>query len=103
MMSIKVMSDEIRHNIHEAREKISRAYKFRSTDKGMADWYVEMAAAHLRFNDTGHANVVRLINEAKSKHSDNPMMPGMLAAYEEIHADIISEAAEVKAMIDSYK
>ena len=103
MRTIKILSDEIRHNIHEAREKISEAYKFRSMDKGMADWYAEMAVAHLRFNDAGHMNVVRMINEAKAKHADNPMTAGMLAVYEEMHSDIISEAAEVKAMIDSYK
>ena len=100
---IKVLSDEIRHNIHEAREKINNAYKLRDMDKGTADWYRDMAIAHIKFNDAGHSNVVRMIDDAKKKHADNPMMPGMLAVYEEMHADIIAEAAEVKAMIDSYK
>ena len=103
MKMIKVISDEIRENIHEAREKIKEAYKLREKDKAVADWYKEMAAAHLKFNDTGHNVVVRLINDAKEKMSGNPMMPGMMAVYEEIHADVAKDAAEVAAMIAAYK
>ena len=103
MRMIKVLSDEIRGNIHEAREKIKKAYEYREKDKATADWYKEMAAAHMRFNDAGHNVVVSLIKEAREKMSGNPMMPGMLAVYEEIHADIAKEAAEVQAMIAAYK
>ena len=103
MKMIKVISDEIRENIHEAREKIKEAYKLREKDKAVADWYKEMAAAHLKFNDTGHNVVVHLINEAKEKMAGNPMMPGMMAVYEEIHADVAKDAAEVQAMISAYK
>lgn len=103
MKMIKHLSDEIRHNIHEAREKISEAYKLKDKDRGVADWYKQMAAAHLDFNSTGHNCVTRLINEARSTEADNPMMPGMLAVYEEIHADIIKESAEVSAMISAFK
>ena len=103
MKMIKVISDEIRENIHEAREKIKEAYKLREKDKAVADWYKEMAAAHLKFNDTGPNVVVHLINEAKEKMAGNPMMPGMMAVYEEIHADVAKDAAEVQAMISAYK
>jgi hypothetical protein len=33
----------------------------------------------------------------------NPMMPGMMAVYNEIHADLKRESAEVHAMIQNYK
>jgi hypothetical protein len=103
MRIIKTLSDEIRHNIHEAREKISHAYKMHTIDKSTADWYRDMAVAHLKFNDAGHNIVVHMIDDAKKNHTNNPMVPGMLAVYEEMHADIMAESAEVKAMIDSYK
>ena len=103
MRMIKHLSDEIRHNIHEAREKINEAYKLKDKDRGVADWYKQMASAHLEFNTVGHGNVVRLINEAKANESANPMMPGMIAVYEEIHADIMKESAEVSAMIAAFK
>ena len=103
MRMIKQISADIRCNISEAREKICTAYKLRDKDKAAADWYKDMAAAHLAFNTAGHANVKRLIDEAKSKRADDKLMPGMVAVYEDMHADIMRESAEVQAMIASYK
>lgn len=103
MRMIKKVSDAIRENIHEAREKINMAYRLREEDKGVADWYKEMAAVHIGFNSTGHNVVTRLIEEAKSEKIGNPMLPGMMAVYNEIHADLKRESAEVQAMIQNYK
>ena len=103
MRIIKELCREIKGNVCEAREKICTAYKLREQDKVAADWYRDMAAAHLAFNQVGHANAKRLIDEAKSKHADDPLMPGMLAVYEDMHGDIMRESAEVQAMIQSYK
>ena len=103
MRMIKQLSDEIRENIHEAKEKIRMAYKLKDKEKGVADWYKDMAAAHLTFNTRAHECVTKMINEAKTKMADNPMTPGMIAVYEEIHADIIAENAEVQGMINAYK
>jgi hypothetical protein len=103
MRMIKKVSDAIRHNIFEAKEKIGMAYRLRDEDKAVADWYKEMAAAHLAFNGTGHTVVTKLIDHAKEHMHDNPMLPGMMAVYNEIHADLKKEAAEVQAMIQNYK
>jgi len=103
MRMIKKVSDEIRHNIFEAKDKIGMAYRLHDEDKAVADWYKEMAAAHLAFNENGHKNVMRLIEHARATSADNPMMPGMMAVYNEIHADLKREAAEVQAMIQNYK
>ena len=103
MRMIKQISGDIRCNISEAREKICTAYKLRDKDKAAADWYRDMAAQHLAFNTAGHANVKRLTDDAKSKHADDKLMPGMMAIYEDMHADIMRESAEVQAMIASYK
>ena len=103
MMMIKQVCCEINGNICEAREKICTAYKLREKDKPLADWYKDMAAQHLAFNIAGHANVKRLIDDAKSKHADDKLMPGMVAVYEDMHADIMRDSAEVQAMIAAYK
>ena len=62
-----------------------------------------MAAQHLAFNTAGHANVKRLIEDAKAKRADGKLMPGMVAVYEDMHADIMRDSAEVQAMIAAYK
>lgn len=103
MRMIKQISGDIRCNISEAREKICTAYKLRDKDKAAADWYRDMAAQHLAFNTAGHANVKRLIDDAKSKRADDKLMPGMIAVYEDLHADIMRDSAEVQAMIAAYK
>lgn len=103
MKMIKMLSEEIKGNICEAREKIGMAYKLREKDKAVADWYKDMAAQHIAFNTAGHANVKRLIDDAKSKHADDKLMPGMVAVYEDMHADIMRDSAEVQAMIAAYK
>lgn len=103
MRMIKQLSEEIKGNICEAREKIRTAYELKDKNKTAADWYKEMAAAHLNFNTRGHEIVAKLIAEAKAQTPDNPLMAGMIAVYEDIHADIVCDNAEVQAMISAYK
>lgn len=103
MKLIKLLSDEIKHNIHEAEEKIEMAYKMRDADKAIGDWYRDMAVKHLAFNETGHSIVVRLIKEAEETHKANPLYAGMVAVYNEMHAEIMAESAEVQGMISAYK
>ena len=103
MRMIKQLCCEIKGNICEARDKICTAYKLKEKDKAAADWYKDMAAQHLAFNQVGHANVKRLIDDAKVKRADDPLMPGMIAVYDDLHADIMRENAEVQAMIAAYK
>lgn len=103
MKLIKRLSDDMRGNVREAKDKIKEAYRLREADKGAADWYKEMAEAHLRFNTNGHATVKRLIEQIKLSHNENPMTSGMLAVYNDLHADLIAETAEVQAMITAYK
>ena len=103
MRMIKQVCCEIKGNICEAREKICTAYKLREKDKSLADWYRDMAAQHIASNTVGHANVKRLIEDAKVKRADDKLMPGMVAVYEDMHADIMRDSAEVQAMIAAYK
>ena len=103
MKLIKMLSEDIKENIHEAEEKIKMAYKMRDTDKAVADWYKDMAVKHLAFNETGHSIVVRLIKDAEEAHKANPLYAGMKAVYDEMHADIMAESAEVQGMIAAYK
>lgn len=103
MRMIKMLSEGIKGNICEAREKICTAYKLKDKDKAVADWYKDMAAQHLAFNQVGHACVKKLIDEAKAKRADDKLMPGMIAVYEDMHADIMRDSAEVQAMIAAYK
>ena len=103
MKVIKSLTEDIKCNIKEAREKIITAYSLRDKDRCAADWYRDMAVQHLDFNKTGHACVSRIISTLGTNHSEDRLYPGMMAVYEDMHADIIRETAEVRAMISEYK
>ena len=100
MREIKRLVKDIETNIHEAREKIGKAYQLMEHDRAYADWQRDMALSHLAFNSRGHEIVKRLI--AEQADSTHPLAPGMRAMFEDVHADMIRETAEVRAMIENY-
>ena len=61
MKSISMTADKIRENIDEARHLIEYAYSIHDVDRGLADWYKQMAQAHMSFNNMGHEVITRLI------------------------------------------
>ena len=103
MKDIKCISKAIDHNIREAREKICKAYELKDRDRPYADWLRDMAKAHLDFNVRGHEIVAKKIAEFAASGKASELTPGMKAIYEDMHADMIRDAAEVQAMIAGYK
>lgn len=106
MKIIKRLSNDIACNIEEARDKIRTAYELKSEYPEAANWYREMAAAHIGFNQSGHAAVKKLIEAYKASdeyQKKAEFANGMIAAWEAMHTDMMARAAEVKAMIDGFK
>ena len=90
-------------NIREARKYILKAYELRDTNRQAAEWCREMASAHLTFNVSGHSLIKRMIEEKNASGERNEYIAGMTAVWEEMHAHMMCETAEVKAMIDTFK
>lgn len=106
MKIVKRISNDMMGNIEEARDKIRTAYELKSEYPEAASWYREMAAAHIGFNQSGHAAVKKLIEtyKASDEYKRKPeFADGMIAAWEAMHNELVSKAAEVKAMIDGFK
>ena len=101
MKMIKWASDIIAGNLREARKYINQAYELKETYPQAAEWCKEMAAKHLEFNAKGHELTKKLISEAEAKQSH--LGPGMKAVYDDIHADMVRENAEIMAMINGFK
>ena len=101
MKMIKWATDIISGNLREARKYINQAYELRDTHQQAAEWCKDMAQKHLDFNAKGHELVKKLISEAESKQS--ALTPGMMAVYNDLHADMIRETAEITAMISAFK
>lgn len=100
MRTIKVVVRDIEGNIREAREKIAKAYQMMESNRAYADWQRDMALQHLTFNSKGHEIVKKMIADVAA--STDPLAPGMRAMFEDMHADMMRDSAEVKAMIDNY-
>ena len=100
MRAIKNVTRDIEGNIREAREKIAKAYQMMDSNRPYADWQKDMAMQHLTFNTKGHEIVKKMIADVAA--STDPLAPGMRAMFEDMHADMMRDTAEVKAMIDNY-
>lgn len=106
MKIIKKLSADIAGNIDEAREKVRTAYELKAEHPEAAAWYLEMAKAHLDFNQNGHAVIKKLIEAYRSseEYKRNPSYAdGMMCAWEAMHSGLIAKTAEVKAMCDGFK
>lgn len=105
MLIIKQIARDIACNIREAEDKIGTAYSIRSDHPDEAEWYRDMAAEHLRFNDRAHSLIADLIDRYKHSdaHVEHPeYSAGMMAVWQEQHADLVKDSARVKAMVDSF-
>ena len=106
MKLIKCVSNEMKGNIGEAREKIRKAYELKEADRGAAMWFRDMAEAHIKFNTDGHNVVEKLIESYKNseEYKRNPEYAnGMMDAWKAMHADLLAETAEVRAMIEGFE
>lgn len=106
MKIIKQVAKDIECNIAEAKDKIETAYKLRSEFPTESLWYRDMAAAHLNFNNKGHELVSMEIEKFRSSAEYEERIDyvkSMMDVWNDKHAELVAEAARVKAMIDSFK
>lgn len=105
MRIIKRLITDMSGNIDEARDKIRTAYELKAEAPEAAEWYREMACAHINFNSEGHAAVRKLIEKYKASEEyrrNQSFADGMISAWEAVHKDLITRTAEVKALCDGY-
>ena len=106
MRIIKRLADDISCNIREAEDKIETAYRLKAEYPTEAAWYREMASAHLAFNTKAHEMVKAQIDKYKTSehHKEHPeYADGMMAVWNDKHAEVTAWSARVKAMIDAWK
>lgn len=103
MRMIKWAHKIMKNNLGEARAYIEKAYSLKDTNKMAADWCKEMATAHLAFNVNGHAVAKALIEQAKESAEHPEYIPGMMVYWNDEHAEMMQETAEIDAMIKAYK
>ena len=103
MKSIKLTADIIKNNLSEARKYIHMAIEHKETEPILSNWFKDMAKAHLDFNTEGHAAAKKLIEAYKESGKNSDLAPGMMVMFGVIHADLVKEEAELKAMLEMIK
>ena len=101
-----MLSGDMECNVREAQDKIMTAYRIKEQYPVEAEWYRDMARAHLEFNRNAHALISDRITEYKNskEHAEHPeYAAGMMAVWEDKHADIVDDTARVRSMIDEFK
>lgn len=106
MWIIKTLSEDMACNIREADDKINTALRMKAKYPNAAMWYKEMASAHLNFNTKAHDLVSAEIAayKASPEYAEHPeYADGMMAVWQDRHADLVADSVRVKAMVDSMK
>lgn len=71
----------------------------------VAEWYRDMANAHLSFNNRAHEMIIDLIDKynRSDEHANHPeYAAGMMAVWQDLHNDLVADNARVRAIVDSF-
>ena len=101
MLILKKLCRMIKEEIYDAEKYANCALKYKEEDKPLAETFYTLANNELQHMDMLHAQVVRLINEYKTKKGEPP--EGMQAIYDYVHEEQIENVKEVKILLQMYK
>lgn len=101
MEIIAKIVEHIGEELDDAKKYIKMAHKYKIDHPRLADKLCDLAEAEMQHAKILHAEVVRLISEAKD--DGKPPPPGMLAVYEYEHTRDIERAAAIRQMIADYR
>lgn len=101
MLIIKKLSKMIKEEICDAEKYANCALKYKNEDKVLAETFYTLANGELQHMETLHTQVVRLINDYKSKKGEPP--EAMQAVYDYVHEEWMDNVKEVKILLNMYK
>lgn len=101
MLIIKKLCKMIKEEISDAEKYANCALKYKDDDKTLAETFYTLANNELQHMDLLHAQVVRLINDYRSKKGEPP--EAMQAVYDYVHEGQIDDVKEIKVLLAMYK
>lgn len=101
MLIIKKLSRMIKEEIGDAEKYANCALKYKDDDKNLADVFYTLATQELQHMDMLHQQVVRLINDYRTKKGEPPA--AMQALYDYVHEEQIEQVKEVRVLLSMYK
>lgn len=101
MLIIKKLCKMIKEEISDAEKYANCALKYKDDDKTLAETFYTLANNELQHMDLLHAQVVRLINDYRSKKGEPP--EAMQAVYDYVHEEQMDDVKEIKVLLSMYK
>lgn len=101
MQKIKKMVKQIKSELHDAEKYAKCALEYKDLDEELAALYYRLACEEMEHMDLLHGRIVATIADYRRKSGEPPA--AMRAVWEYEHAEMMEEAAEIKAKIARYK
>lgn len=100
MKIIKVLSAQIKDELHDAEKYAKTALEHKTENTALAATYYRLANAELDHAAMLHDDVTREIEKAKSEKTIPPVMYELWAWK---HSELIDEEKEVRLLLEMYK
>ena len=101
MRKIAEIVKDIREELDGAEHYAKLAAQHKEDDRALSDAYASMASQELGHVDMLHTQVVRIIQDHRSKNGEPPEAMMMVWNWE--HDSMVSHTAKVKALLEMVK
>ena len=96
MKEIKMLSKQMKEELHDACAYIKEAICYKDSDRDLAEMYYTLSKAEVEHADMEHNQALRLIKGKEAPES-------MKAVWEYLHEELIEEKAEIKRLQAMYR
>lgn len=101
MKIIKVLTDKIKEELHDAKDYAEMAIKYKSDYPELSRTLYNISTQEMEHMNLLHNETVKIITKYRETEGDPP--PDMLAVYDYLHDEQIKMSLEVKMLQSMYK
>ena len=101
MKLIKVLSDKIKDELHDARDYVSTALEYKEDYPELSRTLYNISIQEMEHMNLLHNEITVIIQKWRANNGEPP--DGMLAVYEYLHKEQIEKSLEVKMLQSMYK
>lgn len=101
MKIIKVLSDKIKDELHDAREYVTMALEYKTDYPELSRTLYNISTQEMEHMNLLHNEVTVIIQKYRATNGEPPA--DMLAVYDYLHKEQIEKSLEIKTLQSMYK
>ena len=101
MKIIKVLSEKIKEELHDARESVNMAIEYKETFPELSRTLYTLSTQEMEHMNMLHNEVAAIIQKWRAENGEPPA--DMMAVYNYLHEEQIEKSLEVKLLQAMYK